>query len=157
MLALQLDNTAVKTFMGQILREDIFDMFEVRSIDIAVATRINIDGQLEAGPQEDDSEGKKPGFATWGALRPLVLGIIKTSPKPGYMKIVFSYPAVGACEIHANAAALFLNMAYENDTVTFTTGASQREFALDKTLDANWDEWVRGFFTKAGLQVSDRS
>ena len=152
MLALQLDSTAVKTFMGQILREDIFDQFEVRSIDILAATRINIDGLLEAEPEED----KKPGFTTWGALRPLVLGIIKASPKPKHVKIVFSYRAGEACEIHANAAALFLNMAYENDAVTFTTGASQREFALDKSLDESWDEWVRGFFAKAGLQVSDR-
>jgi len=152
MLALQLDNNAVKTFMGQILREDIFDCFEVRSIDISVATRINIDGLLETEPEE----GKKPGFITWENLRPLVLGIIKTSPKPKHVKIVFSYMASGAYEIHANAAALFLNMAYENDTVTFTTGASQREFALDKSLDTNWDEWVRGFFAKTGLQVLDR-
>ena len=152
MLALQLDNAAVKPFMGQLLREGIFDAFEARSIDISVATRINIDGLLEAEPEE----GKKPGFITWKNLRPLVLGIIKTSPKPKHVKIVFSYQASGAYEIHANAAALFLNMAYENDTVTFTTGASQREFALDKSLDTNWDEWVRGFFAKTGLQVSDR-
>jgi len=152
MLALQLDNTAVKPFMGQILRENIFDAFEVRSIDISVATRINIDGLLEAEPEE----GQKAGFITWEAIRPLVLGIIKANPKPLYVRIVFSYKAAQACEIHANAAALFLNMAYENDMVTFTTGVSQREFALDKSLDANWDEWVRGFFVKRGVSVSDR-
>ena len=152
MIALQLDNTAVKPFMGQILRDDIFDAFEVRSIDISVATRINIDGLLEAEPEE----GKKPDFVTWEAIRPLVMGIIKAGQRPKYVKIVFSYKAAQACEIHANAAALFLNMAYENDTVTFTTGVSQREFALDKSLDANWDEWVRGFFAKVGLQVTDR-
>ena len=152
MLAIQLDSAAVKTFMGQILREDIFDAFEVRSIDISVATRINIDGLLEAEPEED----KKPEFATWEAMRPLVLGIIKASPKPKYVKIVFSYKAENTCEIHQNAAALFLNMAYENDAVTFTTGVSQREFVLDKSLDTNWDEWVRSFFAKLGLQISDR-
>jgi len=152
MLALQLDSTAVKTFMGQILREDIFDAFEVRSIDISVATRINIDGLLEAEPEE----GKKPDFITWEAIRPLVTGIIKAGLRPKYVKIVFSYQAAGACGIHPNAAALFLNMAYENDAVTFTTGVSQREFALDKSLDTNWDEWVRGFFAGVGLRVLDR-
>jgi len=144
MLALQLDNNAVKTFMGQILREELFDQFEVRSVDITVETRINIDGLQETE------------FITWGALRPLVLAIIKTSPKPKCVKIVFSHRASGAVEIHPNAAALFLNMVYENDGVTFTTGASQREFALDRSLDTSWDEWVRGFFTKAGLSVIDR-
>ena len=152
MLALELDKSTVKTFMGLLLRENIFDVFEVRSVDIAAATRINIDGLLEDATEE----GRKPGFTSWEALRPLVYAIIKASPKPKHVKIVFSYKANEACNVHPNAAALFLNMAYENDSVSFTTGASQREFALDKSLDASWDEWTTGFFTKAGLAVTNR-
>jgi len=150
MLALELNNTAVRAFMGQLLRENVFDELEVRSVEIATTTRISIDGMLEA---EDD---KKPGFSTWGALRPVVFEIIKASPKPKHMKIVFSYKADGACEIHSNAAALFLNFAYENDCVYFTTGTAQREFLFEKSLDTAWDEWVREFFAKAALVVSDR-
>jgi len=150
MLALELNNTEVRAFMGKLLREDIFDTFEVRSVEIATATRFNIDGTLEA---EDD---KKPGFSTWGALRPVVFEIIKASPKPKHVKIVFSYRAEGLDEIHSNAAALFLNFAYENDSVNFTTGTAQREFLFEKSLDIAWDEWVRGFFANAGLVVSDR-
>jgi len=150
MLALELNKSAVKSFMGQILREDIFDKFEVRSVEIATNIRINIDGLYE--PEGD----QKSGFATWEALRPMVYSIIKTSLKPRYVKIVFSYKANEACDVHANAAALFLNMAYQDDNVLFTTGTSQREFILDKSLDANWDEWVRGFFVQIGLLVADR-
>jgi len=150
MLALELEKSTVKTFMGKILRENIFDMFEVRNIEIATTIHINIEGQLEAYGD------KKPGFSTWEALRPLVYAVIKTSPKPRYVKIVFSYRANEACDIHPNAAALFLNMAYENDGVSFTTGTAQREFVFEKSLDASWDEWVKGFFAKAGLSVSDR-
>jgi len=152
MLAQELDKSTVKAFMGQLLREGIFDIFEVRSIELATATRISIDGLLET----EAEEGKKPGFATWEALRPLVYEIIKASPKPKYVKMVFSYKADEACNIHPNAAALFLNMTYENDGVSFTTGVSQREFALDKSLDNNWDEWVKAFFARTALAVNDR-
>jgi len=155
MLALELEKSAVKAFMGQILREDIFDMFEVRSIEIATATRMNIDGQLTL-EAEESVEDKKPGFSTWEALRPLVYAVIKTSPKPKYVKIVFSYMANEACEIHSNAAALFLNLTYENDAVYFTTGTAQREFLFEKSLDIAWDEWVKNFFVGNGLAVSDR-
>ena len=141
--------------MGQLLREDIFDIFEVRSVEIATSTRINIDGMLETPPEAAD-EHKKPGFTTWEALRPLAYEIIKASPKPKHVKIVFSYKANETCDVHPNAAALFLNMVYENDSVSFTTGASQREFALDKSLDANWEEWVTGFFMKNNLSVTNR-
>jgi len=155
MLALELEKSTVKAFMGQILREDIFDTFEVRSIEIATATRMNIDGQL-LPETEDVTEDKKPGFSTWEVLRPLVYAVIKTSLKPKYVKIVFSYKTNEAYEIHSNAAALFLNLAYENDTVHFTTGTAQKEFLFEKSLDIAWDEWVKNFFASNGLAVSDR-
>ena len=158
MLALELDKSTVKTFMGQLLREDLFDTFEVRSVEITTTIRINIDGQqaLKAEANDETAEAKKPGFSTWEALRPLVYAIIKTSPKPKYVKIIFSYKASEACDIHSNAAALFLNLAYENDSVTFTTGTAQKEFIFEKSLDIAWNEWVKAFFAKTGLQVVDR-
>jgi len=144
MLAVELDKAAVKAFMGQLLREEIFDQFEVRTIDIATNIRINIECQTEEG------------FSTWADLRPVVTAIIKTSPKPSHVKIVFSYKAAEACEIHENAAALFLNLAYENDGVAFTTGTSQKQFLMEKSLDTNWDEWVKGFFAKGDIVVTNR-
>jgi len=158
MLALELNKSTVKAFMGQLLREVLFDVFEVRSVEIVTNIRMNIDGQqaAEAEAADEAIQIKKPGFSTWEALRPLVYAIIKTSPKPKHVKVVFSYKANEACDIHANAAALFLNLAYENDSVTFTTGTAQKEFVFEKSLDIAWDEWVKAFFEKAGLQVADR-
>ena len=151
MVALEITNSDVKNFMGQLLRQDIFDQFEVRSIEIATAMRMSIDGLVLS----DDPEATAS-FSTWEALRPLVYEIIKSSTKPKYVKIVFSYKASAVGEIHPNAAALFLNLSYENDGVTFTTGTGQKEFLFDKSLDSNWDEWIRGFFVKVGLAVVDR-
>jgi len=142
MLAVELNSDAVKPFMGQLLREAIFDQFEVRTIDLTTNIRINIECQTEEG------------FSAWADIRPVVMAIIKTCPKPKQMKIVFSYKQPQ--EIHENAAALFLNLVYENDGVTFTTGTAQKQFLFDKSLDASWDEWVRDFFEKSGTIVQDR-
>ena len=150
MLALELNKDTVKIFMGRILREEIFDAFEVRNIDISTAAHIAIDGGIK---DETDQRAK---FNTWETLRPLVYTIIKSSSKPRHMKIVFSCKPEQALEIHHNAAALFLNMLYENDGITFTTATSQREFAMDKSLDSAWDEWVTGFFSRTGVKVSER-
>lgn len=146
MLALELKKEDVKEFMKKLLRSEIFDAFEARSVETAAAVRVTIDGTREAA---------KGGFSLWREVRPLILEIIKISAKPRRMKIVFSYKNTG--EIHTNAAALFLNFFYENDAVTFTTATAQREFALEKTLDAAWDTWVRGFFANAGISVTDKS
>ena len=160
MIAVNLDATAIKDFMGRMLRQDLLDEFEVRGVEIGLNTRVSINGALEAAGEAASGEpqnGKAPaGYITWEALRPLVYSIIKTSAKPKLVKIVFSYKAQDAAAIHANAAALFLNMVYENDTVSFTTATAQKEFALDKSLDDSWGEWVRGFFVRKNIVVFDR-
>lgn len=148
MLALQLNQDTVKPFMGKLLREDIFDTFHVRSIDITTNIQININGQLAP-------EGEaKAGFTLWESLRPLVYEIIKQSPKPKQVKIVFSHPSEET--IHPNAKALFLNLTYENDNVYFTTGTAQKEFTMEKSLDQAWDDWVKGFLQTAKLVVAER-
>ena len=160
MIAVTMDPGLVKAFMGRLLREDMLDEFEVRGVELGISTRVSINGALEsteAATIEDAPVAKAPTtYITWEALRPLVYSIIKTSTKPKLVKIVFSYKASEATAIHANAAALFLNMVYENDAVSFTTATAQKEFALDKSLDDSWDNWVRGFFVRKNIVVTDR-
>ncbi|MCL2203746.1 MAG: DUF5721 family protein [Defluviitaleaceae bacterium] len=146
MQAFTLDPAAVKDFMGRLLREDFLDFFAVRNVELTLATRISISGQLET-----EDEPRPAAHATWGDLRPLVYALIKRGIKPKLLKIVLSHPA--PTQIHENAAALFLNLTYEKDGVAFTTATAQREFALDKSLDKAWDPWVRDFFEKSGVQV----
>ena len=141
MLALKLNDNEVKAFMGLLLREELFDGFDVRSVEISAGVHISIDC------------GGEDGFSCWGEMRPLVHTIIKSGPKPRLVKIIFSHKAQQTVEIHPNAAALFLNLVYENDNVSFTTATAQKEFALDKTHDATWDEWVMRFFQEKGLPV----
>lgn len=142
MLSKELDNTAVKSFMGKILKEAIFDDFDVRTVDIFAQMRIN----LECAKEE--------GFLSWSQVRPLVYEIIKASPKPKHIKIVLSYSQ--PLNIHPNAAVAFLNIVYENDGVIFTTATAQKEFALDKAHDSAWDEYITSFFVTNSLVVSDR-
>jgi len=175
MLALQL-NSMVKNFMGMLLREDVFDEFELRNIEISTnlyaksetSTGINSEVSDFAQPQGScksdfllqhgvtvsiDGQGEK-GYAKWQTVKPLVYTIIKSGEKPQQIKIVLSYPPNE--QIHPNAAALFLNLSYEKDTVTFTTATSQKQFAMDKSLDHIWDDWIKIFFANKKISVSER-
>ena len=146
MLALELSDDAVKGFMGRLLREDIFNDFKVRSVDIIAKNRFSIDGEI--------ADGETKNFSIWSDIRPLVFEIVKQMGKPSVLKIVFSHkePVV----VHENASALFLNLMYENGKVNFTTATSQKAFSLEKTLNSAWDEWMRSFFNSIGVVVSDR-
>ena len=131
--------------MGKLLKENVFDNFHMRKIEISTDFKIEISELSKA-------EGARANY--WAAIRPLILHIIKTGAKPSLIKIIFSLPDTAS--IHTNAAALFLNLSYENDEVSFTTATSQREFEMDKTLDTCWDEWVRNFFCNKDIAVKDR-
>jgi len=154
MLALEIEKVSVKGFMGRLLRENIFDMYEVRSLEMAITTKMTVDGvRIPENETEQSQETKRNSFISWGELRPLMYEIIKLSAKPKYMKVVFSF--ANPHEIHINAAALFLNLIYENDSVTFTTATAQKEFVLDKSLDLVWDEWVRNFLNSFNVRDRD--
>jgi len=149
MLALAMEESAVKDFMGKLLREGIFNCFDVHNIEIVTTTRISIDGILI----ENETENRVR-LSSWEALRPIVYTIVKASSKPKSIKIVFFHQEPQS--IHNNAKAVSLIMNYESDNITFTTATSQKEFALDKSLDLAWDEWVRGFFSQKGIPIHDR-
>ena len=146
MLALELGDDLVKGFMGRLLREDIFSDFKVRSVDVLAKNRFSVNGEIAGGEARD--------FSMWNDLRPLVFEIVKLMGKPSVMKIVLSHREPK--EVHENASALFLNIMYENGKLGFTTATSQKEFALERTLDSAWDEWMRKFFSAIGIAVTDR-
>ena len=140
MLALTVETSEVRAFMNRILVSDIFDALQVRVVELSSAINFSIDA----------------GGIAWEALKPTILAIIKAGHKPVRLKIVFSYHAAEVADIHTNAQALFLNLAYESDAITLTTATAQREFALDKSLDIAWDEWVLNFFAEKSVAVSEK-
>ena len=145
MLALQLRDDLVKGFMGRLLKEDVFNDFKVRTVDILAKIRFSLDGEMD---------GETKDFSMWSDIQPLVFEIVRQMGRPSIFKIVLSHKEPPA--IHENASALFLNLMYENGKLTFTTATSQKAFSLDKTLNSAWDEWVRGLFGSNGIEVSER-
>jgi hypothetical protein len=114
---------------------------------------VSVSGERE----EEETEEKKSRFVSWPALKDLLTAIIKSGPRPRYMKVVFSVKDDNAVLLHANAQALFLNLIYENNTVRFTTATAQKQFVLDKTLDTEWDNYITAFFKKHNVNVKTES
>ncbi|MCL2364738.1 MAG: DUF5721 family protein [Defluviitaleaceae bacterium] len=134
----------VKSFMSKLLKEPIFDDFATRNAELTLAVHIVIDGKVP---------GEEKKYTSWADLRPLVYDLIRRDViKPQLMKFVFSHAQPIA--VHPNAAALFINFAYEKNAITLTTATAQREFALDKTLDTDWIAWVESFFAQMNIPLA---
>jgi len=139
----------VKIFMNALFKQETFDKFEVRGVEISSFTKFNISGNLNTVNSEKNEP--KRNYCTWEQLRPYVLNIIKGNEKPSYIKIIFSLSVEESLNLHSNASALFLNMHFANDTITFTTGTAQKEFVLDKSLDYVWEDYIKKFFNANGF------
>jgi len=180
MLTLKITGQDIKSFMNALLRTEVMDFFEVRSVDINTFTHFNISGEkivqkkeLPPAPVQEKKEApaeshakaeEKPAepqmeqiekitYCKWSEIKPYAFDIIKGQAKPSYIKIVFSLEHEKAQILHKNAAAMHLNIQFNGEEAYLTSATSQLKFALDKTVDHAWEDYLKKFFAKHGIQA----
>lgn len=152
MLAFQILD--VKGFMSLLLKNDLFDSFEVRSVKLQTFASFEIDGTLQKeffSLQEQEQFNR--GYCLWSELRPVVFQLIKGNKLPRSIKIIFSSSTEKTARISENASALFLNVVFENGEISCVTGSSQKNFTLEKSVDMLWDNAMVSFFKNKGIGV----
>ena len=150
MLSFCIIETEVRRFMDKLLREDLFDFFEVRGVDIVSFARFVIDGAIM---NEAHKDGKSSlSYCTWGELRPYVFNIIK-GKRPRVFKIVLSLPAEQAQMLHNNVLSCFLNLMFDGSRILCTASSSERTFTLDRSFDGVWHEYILKFFKENKIVI----
>ena len=74
MILISIPESNVKDFMKKLLKETLFDNFEINGVEIISFTKFEISGKLY-----EDNERKN---CTWRELRPYIFNIIKGTQKP---------------------------------------------------------------------------
>lgn len=138
-------------FMNKLLRENIFNNFQVRDIDIRTFTDFKISGVNLKSDEAND----KITFITWNEIKNYIINIIKGKELPKHIKIIFSIPDEALEKIHPNASSLFINLIYENKQVSMITGVSQKNFEMNKSLDDAWENFVINFFKKNDINIKE--
>ena len=123
MLALSISD--VRDFMVKLLKEDVFDDFQLRNAVVNTFARFEIYG---AGDER---------CAMWSELRPHVFGIIKGGKPPKSIKIILGKQVDAA--ISDDATSKFVNIHFEDGKINLTTGISKKGFSLDKSDEEQWD------------------
>lgn len=145
MKVFKITNSNIKHFMNKLLKENTFDLFETRGVEIRSFTKFEISGVIY---NENKEEVIKNNFCKWDTLKTYVFNIIKGNKRPKSIKIIFSIPDDDVSTIHQNASALFLNILFESDEVTLTTATSQKNFSLEKSVDSVWNDYVTNFLSQ---------
>ena len=136
MLALALTNK--KDFMNKFLKTEIFDHFLLQEGIVVSFASYVIDGTITKGFYTD-TEAEELGIKTFhflpfSMLRPRIFDLIKGKKAPSYTP--------------ADISAMSMNIKFQNQMLTLTTGISYRIFSTDKTLEPEWDKFVRQFLSQ---------
>lgn len=156
MIALEL--TDIKNFMNKLLRTETFDNFLLQEAVITTAATYTINGQITKGffSEEELTEAHLEGcrFLPFSMLRGNCFDLIKGKKTPSAFRFVFllspsnaqkTISSVGSTYKATDITGLYINLKYQNQLLSLTTGIAYNIFSTDKTLEAEWDKLVLKF------------
>lgn len=153
-----LELTDIKDFMNKFLRSDTFDHFLLQEAVIASAASYVVDGRINKGfysENELDELGiRNYPFLPYAMLRSNFFDLIKGKRTPSSFKFILllspenlkrTLASVGSTFSENDITGVFLNIRYQNQLLSLTTGISYNIFSADKSLDNEWDRLVKQF------------
>ena len=143
----------IKEFMHLIFKTNIFDNYQVHIASALTFTYFEISGNLNHS-FFDEGEDPERNYCTWEEIRPYVFNVIKGTKLPKKMKIILDAPQNLKESISQNISSLFINISYENNILTVTTGSSLKSFTLDKSHEILWDEYIENLIKENNIIVS---
>ncbi len=133
-------------------RFDSFYLYEAR-----VKTKLDyyVSGKQNKEYFDTDEQAQISEYIEWKDIKQTIYDYIKGTRLPVSFKIILMFNTenierlleMNNLPVRAeDVSALFLNVAYEHETLTATTGTSLKIFTLDKTLEQVWDQTVRKYY-----------
>ncbi len=162
MIALQL--TDIKDFMNKLLRSDTFDHFLLQEAVIRSTAAYTIDGRI-SNAGYSSAELEELGLSghpalPFSMLRGNCFDLIKGKKTPVFFQFVFllspdnlarTLAATHSSYTVNDISGICLNLKYQNNLLTLTTGISYRIFSTDKELESEWDKMLPKFLAKNGI------
>lgn len=152
----------IKSFMSNLLIQQIFDEFLLSELEIQTYNYFKISGKKNKMwyTNEEWEELEQKEYSRWLEIKPIAFQLIKGNKTPSSFKVVFLLPtdkieqvllkeSIGLTKEDING--LFLNIYYENNTLHLITGTSIRIFTMDKRIDMIWDNFIKEFLKNSKI------
>ena len=166
MLALQL--TDIKNFMNQLLRSETFDHFLLQEAVIHSGASYVIDGHINKDfyTEEEIETLRLTGCKAlpFSMLRGNCFDLIKGKKTPSSFKFVFllspsnlekTLASLHSSYTSQDISGIFLNLKYQNQVLTLTTGISYTIFSPDKSLEQEWDKLILRFLKQHDISFEE--
>jgi hypothetical protein len=150
----------VKTFMAMLLTNSLFDEFVLKEMELQTFTSFHVSGQFHESFFTEEELEQRGREVLWSEIREIAFSIIRGNKSPLMMKIVLQLPSNQASKLIDSLAGrirledvggLYINVRFEKNELHIITGTAIKTFTLDKTLDIEWDGWVKSFLKIKGV------
>ena len=143
----------LKQFMNKLLISDTFDGMCLSEAYICTGCSYTIDGKLNTDFYNEDELNSMPSarYTSWKNIKPFAFSIIKGRKVPELLKITFVLPEAVVAKLILDTDlnfdpdcvnGLFLNVRYQDGSVTMTTASSLSTFTLDRSLDEAFERYI---------------
>ena len=166
MIALEL--TDIKDFMNKLLRTEVFDHFLLQEAIITSSATYSINGQITKGfySEEEIEELHLEGcrFLPFSMLKTNCFDLIKGKKTPSAFRFVFllspknmekTITAVGSSYTTSDVTGMYINIKYQNQLLSLTTGIAYNTFSTDKTLELEWDKMIMKFLKQHEISFEE--
>lgn len=156
----------VKSFMAKLLTNNLFDHFVLKELEVQTFTSFYVSGQFYENffSKEEMEERDSKGHVLWSDIKGIIFSIIRGTKTPLSMKIVFQLPpqltndlveGLGGKFRLEDIGGLFINIRFEKNELHVITGTAIKTFTMDKTLEHEWDDWVKNFLSNQSIPYEE--
>ena len=154
--------------MNKLLRSEPFDNFLLQEAVISSAANYVIDGRVNqeyfSVEELEDAQIMDYPFLPFSMLRGNCFDLIKGKKTPASFRFVFllspenqkkTLESLHSSFTEKDIRGFFLNLKYQNLTLTLTTGVSYQIFSMDKSLENEWDKLVIRFLKQQNIAFEE--
>lgn len=151
----------IKEFMNTLLRTEVFDSFLLSECSLTTCVTYHLDGHVNTDFFSPDDEAYSLAvpeqYIPFSLVRPACFDLIKGKRTPSSFRFVFQLSqenqrrtilSIDSSFSPEDISGMYLNLKFQEQKLTCTTGVSYRIFSMDKSFEHLWDDMVKRFFQK---------
>ncbi len=132
----------------------MLDHYQLIEGSITTFCTFTIDGTWQKDFFDSDAEDADRAFVPWENCKDYCFSLIKGKRAPLAFKFVFYYPADQVASLLSHyditvpeeeSYGLCINLRFDANGLSLTTGVSKKQFSLDRSVDHAWDSYLMSF------------
>ncbi len=142
-------------YLKELFEKEKYDSFYLYEARVKTKLDYYVNGRLNREYFDTEEQADLPEYVEWKDIKQIVYSYIKGKRLPIGFKIILMFNRENISRLlemnnlpvkTEDVSALFMNVVYEHEALSVTTGTSLKIFTMDKTLEHVWDDTVKKYY-----------